>query len=135
MLAILKERPGEFARRFDFAIRVAGDDAAAIDDIVNSLVVLMPALATPVLLTLRNHLPKRRGPARVRVYWPKGQVAKGVSSSDVRADLPAHAIEPTVVAIETELLRRFSEKPSFNQCVIDEDLRNIPVPFNERTAS
>ncbi|MHB0955470.1 MAG: hypothetical protein ACYC0X_03740 [Pirellulaceae bacterium] len=78
MLTILKERPGEFARRFDFAIRVAGDDAAAINDIVNSLVVLMPALATPVLLTLRNHLSKRHGPAKVRIYWPKGQVLAGV---------------------------------------------------------
>lgn len=135
MLTVLKERPGEFARRFDLAIRVAGDDAAAVNDIVYSLVVLMPALATPVLLTLRNHLSKRHGPAKVRIYWPKGQIAKCVSSSDDRADLPAHAIEPTVVAIETELLRRFSQKPRFDQCVIDEDLKNIPVPFNERTAS
>lgn len=135
LLAILSERPGEFARRFDFALRVAGDDLSAVDNIVKSFIERVPALATPVLLTLRNHLPKRRERAQFRLYWPKGQIAKGVSGADTRASLPSRAIEPTIRAIDAELLRRFSKKAAFSQCIVDEELRTVLVPFNERTAS
>lgn len=135
MLAILRERPGEFARRFDFALRVAGDDLSAVDNIVKSFIERVPALATPVLLTLRNHLPKRRERAKFRLYWPKGQIAKGVSGGDARASLPSRAIEPSIRAIDAELLSRFSKKATFPQCIVDEELRTVLVPFNERTAS
>ena len=135
MLATFNERPGEFARRFDLAIRVAGDDNAAIDRVVESFVRGVPSFATPVLLTLRSHLPTRHERASVRVYWPKGRIAKGVSSPDERPVLPWRAIEPSVRAIEAELLGRFAVRPTFSRCIIDEELRAIPVPFNERTAS
>ena len=62
-------------------------------------------------------------------------MATGVSTTDERAVLPRRAIEPAVNAITAELLRRFAEKPAFSQCVIDEALRTVVVPFNERTAS
>lgn len=135
MLAILSERPGEFARRFDFALRVAGHDLVAIDSIVKSFVERVPALATPVLLTLRHHLPKRGKRAKLRLYWPKGQIAKGVTSADERSSLPSRAIEPSIRAIEAELLQRFSKKAPFPQFIVDEELRKVLVPFNERTAS
>jgi hypothetical protein len=135
MLAILDERPGEFARRFDFALRIAGDAVPAIDRVVETFVRHIPSFATPVLLTLRSHLPTRLAKAEVRVYWPKGRIAKGVSSSDERAVLPKRAVEPAVSAIDAELLRRFVQKPSYPECIIDEQLRTVTVPFNERTAS
>ncbi len=135
MLAILDERPGEFARRIDYAIRVAGDDSRAIDRVVESFVQKVPTLATPVLLTLRSHLPNRVTPARVRIYWPKGRIAKGASSTDERPPLPLSAIEPVCRTIDAELLHRFAQKPAFSVCVIDDELRDVTVPFNERTAS
>ena len=85
MLATFNERPGEFARRFDLAIRVAGDDNAATDRVVESFVRGVPSFATPVLLMLRSHLPARQNGPPLRVYWPKGRIAKGVTSPDERA--------------------------------------------------
>lgn len=135
IVGILNERPGEFARRFDSVVRAAGTDDSAIRCVVDAFVQNVPSFATPVLLTLRSHLPRRLERASIRVCWPKGRIAKGVSSADQRRILPVQAIEPAIAAIDAELLRRFSQKPAFSQCVIDEDLRSVTVPFNERTAS
>jgi len=135
ILSTLRERPGELARRYDRALRVAGDDAAAVADVVAIFADNVRAFATPVLLTLRSHLATRAQKAPVRIYWPKGGVAQGVSSPDERATLPSTAIAPSLAAIDVELLRRFSEKPAFDMAIVDETLRQITVPFNERTAS
>ncbi|HEY7376658.1 MAG TPA: MXAN_6230/SCO0854 family RING domain-containing protein [Polyangia bacterium] len=135
MLATLSERPGELARRFDRSLRVAGGDPAAAAAVVAAFEEKIGVLATPVLLTLRSHLPRRAERAPVRVYWPKGRAARGVSSPDERAPLSSVVIAPTVAAIEGELLRRFSAKPAFDVGVIDAALAAVAVPFNERTAS
>jgi hypothetical protein len=135
VLAVLSERPGEFARRLDFALRIASDDAAALDSVVAAFAKIVPDLATPVLLTLCSHLHTRTEKAKVRVYWPKGRVATGAIAADERGVLPEWVSAATVRVIKSELLRRISEKPAFHDCLIDEQLRTITVPFNERTAS
>lgn len=134
MLAILAERPGELARRFDHTLRIADGDAAR-DRVVATFASGVAAFATPVLLTLRSHLRSRTAPAAIRVYWPKGRVARGVSSPDERATLPRRSIDAALAAIDLELLRRFAERPRFAGCVIDRGLRDVVAPFNERTAS
>lgn len=135
MIEKLQARPGELARRFDHALRVAGADERAQDLVLAAFTAAAPRLANPLLLTLRGHLPTRAAPAAVRVFWPKGQVSKGTSTPDGRATLPARAIAAGEQAIERELLRRLADKPGFATCVVDEALRDVIVPFNERTAS
>jgi hypothetical protein len=134
MLALLAERPGELARRLDHALRLARDDADR-DRVVAAFASHLSTLATPVLVTLRSHLPTRGEKAPVRVYWPKGRVARGVSSADERPVLPRPIIDASVRLIDAELLRRFGERPPFEEGLIDDALRTIVVPFNERTAS
>jgi hypothetical protein len=132
MLALLGDRPGELARRLDHVLRIAGDD---VDPVIGAFVDRIRSLTTPVLLTLRSHLPTRTEKAPIRVYWPKGAVAKGVSDTDSRAPLSPRAITPVLGAIDEELLRRFGEKAQFEDAIVDDALRTILVPFNERTAS
>ena len=135
MVRLLSERPGELARRFDHALRVAGSDRQSAMHVVNALAANVGALATPVLLALRSHLPTRTSPASVRVYWPKGRVAMGASSADRRASLSPDDIVPTIRTITRELLRRCASEPPFDECLIDEALARVVAPFNERTAS
>jgi hypothetical protein len=135
MLSVLRERPGELARRFDRALRVAGSEPTAVDAVVAAFADNVPNFATPVLLTLRTHLATRAQKAPVRVYWPKGRVAKGVSSPDERATIPRSAIDRAIPAVDSELLRRLAEKPAFDVALVDEALADVTVPFNERTAS
>lgn len=135
MIEKLRQRPGELGRRFDHALRIAGADAAAQDVVISAFVAAAPRLANPLLLTLHGHLPTRGRPAAVRLFWPKGQVAKGVSAPDVRPTLAPPAIAAAGQVVERELLRRLADKPKFATCVLDEGLRDVIVPFNERTAS
>ncbi len=134
LLALLAQRPGELARRFDLALRLARDEPAR-ERVLAAFVDKLPLFATPVLVTLRSHLGTRAAKAAVRVFWPKGRVARGVSAPDERAVLPAAAIAAAVGAIDNQLLARFANKPAFAACLIDEALRSVIVPFNERTAS
>ncbi len=135
MTAILRERAGELGRRFDHALRIAGDDPVAVARTTEALVAAAPALSMPVLLTLYTHLPTRVRPLPVRMYWPKGQLALGASGPDERPPLRADAVVPAVRAIEAELLRRFARKPAVADALIDAALADVIVPFNERTAS
>jgi len=129
LVALLRARPGELARRFDHALRTTGD---AVLDLFEER---LPAFATPVLLTLASHLRTRTTRAALRVYFPKGSAAKGVIGVDERPLLPAAAVERATSGIHRELLRRFGEHASFDDSIVDESLRDVIVPFNERTAS
>jgi hypothetical protein len=132
---LLLQRPGELARRYDHALRLAGNDARARSELVEAFSRCCAEFSTSVLLTLYSHLPKRLQRASLRMYWPKGGTAKGVSGPDERPVLSPDAVAPSVQAVTRELLRRFSGKPAFFDFLIDEELQRIPVPFNERTAS
>ena len=134
LLRVLLERPGEFARRLDHVLRIAGDSAAR-DRVIATFNSRLRAFATPVLLTLRAHFSKRQTKAAVRVYWPKARVSTGVSGADKRPILVRKTVEPIIRGIDVELLRRFAAKTQFADGVIDDQLRTIIVPFNERTAS
>lgn len=134
-LSILSERPGEFARRLDVALRIAGRNPTQLDSVIETFANHVANLATPVLLTLSSFLLTRIERAKVRVYWPKGRIALGVSTADEREPLSKLAVSELVRMIHVELLRRFSDKPPFHDGVIDERLKFITVPFNERTAS
>jgi len=135
MLALLSQRPGELARRFDHTLRIVGDDVTAATAVMKAFEACAAKISTPVLLTLRGVLPTRRAPHSVRVYWPKGVVTKGVAEPDKRPPLPADVIGGACRIIDDELLRRFAEQPAFDAAIIDRALRSIITPFNEKTAS
>jgi hypothetical protein len=132
MLENLGARPGELARRLDHVLRIAGDHH---EHVVDGFVALIDRVSTPVLVTLAAGLPRRTERAPVRVYFPKGGTITGISSADHRPPLGRAAISRTVGAIERELLRRFAQKPAFDDAIVDDALADTIVPFNERTAS
>ncbi len=134
LLIVLSERPGEFARRLDLALRLAGESPVR-NQMIEAFTHSIPKLATPMLLMLRSHLPARARRAVVRVYWPKGRVARGVSAPDMRPTLPLEVTTSLVQIIEAELLARFEAKAPFTVGIVDASLKDVMVPFNERTAS
>jgi hypothetical protein len=144
MVGLLGARPGELARRLDHALRLAAKDPRSVTAVTNAFIGSVDKMSTPVLVTLRTLIPTRTAPAVVRMFWPKGEVAKGISIPDLRPWLPADAVAPIERACTTELLRRFAVAssaakaaggPAFEDAIIDRDLADIIVPFNERTAA
>jgi hypothetical protein len=141
-VTLLRTRPGDFARRFDHLLRVAaepgttqGQQPPAVALVTRTFESSVKSFSTPVLLTLWTTLPTRTAKAPVRMYWPKGGVSKGVAATDRRAPLPPEVARAATAAVQSELLRRFAEKPAFADFVVDDALAAITVPFNERTAS
>ncbi len=131
---LLATRPGELARRFDAVLRRCGtDDERRL--LLETLRAHVDALPTPLLLTLRTTLATRTRPLPVRLFFPKGQVGKCVSAPDGRPPLAADVVAPAVAALDDALLRRFAGRPAFARAVVDDQLADIIVPFNERTAS
>jgi hypothetical protein len=138
MAEILLQRPGELGRRFDHLLRVAGsalDGERAVAEAVAAFASKIESYSLPVLLTLYAMLPTRARRAKRRMFWPKGEVANGVSTSDKRPVIPPAIIEAAHGPIEAELLRRFAAHPTFETAIVDEALSSIIAPFNERTAS
>jgi hypothetical protein len=134
LLSVLAGRPGELARRVDIALRLAGDTDAqkrVADTVLNKL----GDFSTPVLLTLRAHLSKRYATGGVRAYWPKGRVATGAIEIDRRQPIPQAVICKINHAIDAELIDRFEAQSRFEETILDQELCNVLVPFNERTSS
>jgi len=82
---LLSARPGEFARRFDHALRLSAGDDAITASLLTEFEKLAGSFSTPVLLTLRNFLPTRSSRVVTRVFWPKGSAAKAFSILNRRA--------------------------------------------------
>ena len=79
-LAELVKRPGELARRLDQLLRETYKEP-----VIRSFASVAEKVSTPVLLQVREHFLHRAEQADVRVFFPKGSLAKFHSE---RNDLP-----------------------------------------------
>jgi hypothetical protein len=132
---LLAERPGELARHLDQALQVTLAAGQTPELLIAAYQARVQSVATPLLVTLRSLLARRASPLPVRLFWPKGQVAKGVCTADERSPLPMSVIVPLIQITERALLRRFADKPRHTTAVVDRALMDVMAPFNERTAS
>ncbi|WP_150272892.1 TerD family protein [Paenibacillus tepidiphilus] len=128
---LLMERPGEFARRLDHLLRSAEDE----EYVVLAFGEVAEQVATPVLLQVKNHFARRREPQELRVFFPKGNVAKAFAIPDTLSAINETACQGIVDVCERALIERFSALPPLGKVYIDERLKNYHVPFSQRSAS
>jgi stress response protein SCP2 len=67
--------------------------------------------------------------------FPKGNVAKVTSLETKLPQLPGSICRQIVVAIESALVERFSALPKLGKVYIDPALKDVLVPFSQRSAS
>jgi hypothetical protein len=125
-------RAGDFARRLDHLLRL---DASAQDAVVTAFGEVASKVSTPVLLQVRQHFKARNGSAPLRVFFPKGNLAKAYAVTKVLPELSASVCERMAVICEEALIARFRVLPPLGKVYVDEALARYIVPFSQRSAS
>ncbi|WP_042196511.1 TerD family protein [Paenibacillus camerounensis] len=130
-LDLLIKRPGEFARRLDHLLR----GTEHTDYVVLAFGEAAEQVSTPVLLQVKNHFSRRLEERELRVFFPKGNVAKAFAVPDTLPEIEAGVCQNIVSICEQALIRRFAELPPLGSAYVDERLKNYHVPFSQRSAS
>lgn len=131
LLDLLMQRPGEFARRLDHLLRTAEDPeyvVLAFGDIVDQV-------STPVLLQVKNHFARRNELQDLRVFFPKGNVAKAFAISNTLPEIDEALCRDIVQWCKQALVQRFSALPPLGKVYVDQRLADYLVPFSQRSAS
>ncbi|MEM7474296.1 MAG: TerD family protein [Planctomycetota bacterium] len=129
-IRLLKQRPGDFARRLDHALRSHRDQGAIVDAFLQ----VANKVSTPVLLQLWHHFENRNG-VRSRAFFPKGNAAKVQFDDSPLPDLPEELTAQVASGTRQVLVERFKELPQLGKVFLAKELEDLIVPFSQRSAS
>lgn len=129
-LAELVKRPGELARRLDQLLRVAHKES-----VIRSFASVADKVSTPVLLQVREHFLHRAEQADVRVFFPKGSLAKCHSERNNLPDIDEKYCQEVIRICENALVKIYGQREPMGKVYLSEDYRNYVVPFSQRSAS
>lgn len=131
-LALASTRPGDFARRLDHLLRLENSNSA---EVLKRFEDKATSVSTPVLLQLRAHFAYRTERSPVRVFFPKGLVAKVWGMANNLPLLDPQVSEAVVASIDRVLTTRFASLPPLGRCYLAPELANFPIPSGQRSAS
>lgn len=129
-LAELVKRPGELARRLYQLLRVAHKES-----VIRSFASVAEKVSTPVLLQVREHFLHRAEQADVRVFFPKGSLAKCHSERNNLPDIDEKYCQEVIRICENALVKIYGQREPMGKVYLSEDYRNYVVPFSQRSAS
>jgi stress response protein SCP2 len=130
-IALLAENPGNLGRRLDHLFRL-DTESRAINE--TAFFAVADKIATPVLLQIYNHF-KTRNSIKSRAVFPKGEVAKIQVIDPPKEVLPDDFCAHVSSRIRHLLVSRFSRKEKLEKVFVDQELKNFPVPFSQRSAA
>lgn len=131
LIALLKSRPGYFARRLDNLLRLSSKPK----DVIESFSKIVNEISSPVLLQLLTHFQNRNQNKDMRVFFPKGNVAKvrAIENSLPKMD---ETVRQNVVNIcKAALVERFKKLKPLGKVYLDKELKKYMVPFALRSTS
>lgn len=127
---LLRDRPGEFTRRLDHLLRLSPGM-----DIVSEFGEVASGVSTAVLLQTHTHFKSRQATQDLRIFFPKGDLAKVAAIEYNLLETPQELCEAVVKICEGVLAGRFSRLSSLGKVFIDQRLKDYLVPFSQRSAS
>jgi hypothetical protein len=130
-LELLIQRPGELTRRLDHLLRLDGN----AEGILSAFERIADTVSTPVLLQTLTHFAHRDRPQSLRIFFPKGDVAKVQAIANRLRPLPPGSATKAAAICETTLLARFASLPPLGKCYLDPALADYLVPFSQRSAA
>lgn len=128
---LLKDRPGDFARQLDKLLR----DASNKNYVVNCFREVADKVSVPVLLQVRQHFKDRNSGNPIRVFFPKGNLARAISIPNELPSVDDKICKAVVKICDNAIIEQFKNKDFMGNVYIDESMRNFLVPFNQRSAS
>lgn len=129
-LAELVKRPGELARRLDQLLRETYKEP-----VIRNFASVAEKVSTPVLLQVREHFLHRSEQADVRVFFPKGSLAKCHSEKNDLPDIDERYCQKVVQICENALVKIYGQREPIGKVYLSENYRNYVVPFSQRSAS
>ncbi|WP_340031506.1 TerD family protein [Paenibacillus sp. FSL K6-1122] len=131
LIDLLSQRPGEFARRLDHLLRMTEDEAY----VLLAFGEVLEQVSTPVLLQVRQHFAHRNEPQDLRVFFPKGNVAKAFAVPNELPEIDEATCQNVVQLCEQALVERFAALAPLGKTYVDPQLHDYLVPFSQRSAS
>lgn len=131
VLELLKQRPGEFARKLDYLLRVCSNPNL----VINEFKTVAKDVSTPVLLQVMKHFKHRNEEKDIRVFFPKGNIGKAYGIENKLPQINKNICQNIVKICEYTLANIFKNREFLGKVYIDENLRDYIVPFSQRSAS
>lgn len=134
VVSLLKKRPGEFARRIDFLLRTFDKDADR-KTVIMGFASVAKDVSSTVLLQVREHfINKLDGSDDMRVFFPKGNLARSYYIKNDKAEtIPEDAMIMVIAVCENALVNIYGSRAFLGKVYIDKALRNYTVPFSLRS--
>lgn len=133
VLALLKKRPGELARKLDYLFRSTDDKQSVLHAWSDAA----GEVSVPVLLQVKEHFAHRADEAdrpAVRVFFPKGSLAKCYCMENNLPEIGKPYCEEAVKICTDALVRHFSSREFLGRVYLSEEFRHYAVPFSQRSA-
>lgn len=130
-LSLLKSRPGELARKLDHLLRNATDK----NSVINTFKDVASEVSTPVLLQVKEHFAHRNAELKLRVFFPKGNLARCYCMDNTLTDIEDKYCNAIVKICENALIENYKVKDFMGNVYLSEEFKNYIVPFSQRSAS
>ncbi|MFJ9496642.1 TerD family protein [Brevibacillus centrosporus] len=88
-----------------------------------------------MLLQVKNHFARRMERQGLRIFFPKGNVAKAFAAPYTLPVIDEAACQEIVRICKESMIQRFAELPPLGRVFVDDRLKNYHVPFSQRSAS
>lgn len=112
---LLRNRPGELARRLDLLLRIRPSL-----QVVGDFGEVAHGISTPVLLQVSTHFGRRTERHDLRIFFPKGSLAKVQAIADTLPAIPPDLCEAVVRVCDGVLVDRFSKRVPLGRVYVDE---------------
>lgn len=136
---ILSGRPGEFARLLDKLLR---EDKSSQNYVADCFKKCADKVSTPVLWQVYAHFIQRleeaNNPANksdVRVFFPKGNVAKALVIGNDLPAIDARVCKTIVNAASLGIVHQYKSREPLGKVYLSPEFKNYLVPFSQRSAS
>ena len=131
LVQVLKNRPGEFARRLDHMLRLSSNS----DIVLSNFSDIACKISSPVLLQVLTHFKYRNQRNDLRIFFPKGNVCKVQAIKNNLSRIEEVVRQKIVDICKKKLIEKYAKLESLGKVYLDTNLKKYTVPFSQRYAS